>query len=372
MGVHSNNSATQVRDHTLMQTQVLIRRRHSVGILRRRGKLNSSRPSIRGRTNPSMQRSGYEVSRKAVATQLCSDVRAESLRRACHAPRWRPRLASWWRQGLTSVAHRFQKSAAASPGTVAHPTARLGIEDSIYTSHSRTLLPLVPCPNVTLALRNSLAALGGPSAMARIGLSASATLFELNVLISLPGAAAQPPHVDQLPRPGLSMGTLFLALQDTTADMGATVLFPAPPCAVAARCDWDAIRRQAGSAAAFGESFGPSGESDSAEAALVRHMHAEAAAEGQSLEPAAPSPWWQHSAAELGLGAPVAMELGAGDVMLVDYRTFHCGGANVSSKLRAQLYATFVEDRDPARASHTSHSLGPEMLERRYRLRDFL
>ena len=61
-----------------------------------------------------------------------------------------------------------------------------------------------------------------------------------------------------------------------------------------------------------------------------------------------------------------------GDAMLVDYRTFHRGGANVSSKLRAQLYATFVEDRDPARASHTSYSLGPEMLARGYRLRDFL
>jgi len=320
-----------------------------------------------------MLASGYEVSRKAVAAQLCCTIRAESLARACRAPRWRSKLASWWRQGLRTVAHRRENSTAASLGTAKTSVElSLRMEDSIYTSHSRTLVPLAPSPNVTAALRSSLAALGGSAAMARIGLSASASLFELNVLVSLPGAAAQPPHVDQLPRPGLSMGTIFLALQDTTADMGATVLFPAPPCEVAVRCDWNAIRRQAGSAVAFGESFDPSGESDSAAEALVRHMQAEAEAEGQSLERAAPSPWWQHSAAKLGLGAPVAMELGAGDAMLVDYRTFHRGGANVSSKLRAQLYATFVEDRDPARASHTSYSLGPEMLARGYRLRDFL
>ena len=95
------------------------------------------------------------------------------------------------------------------------------------------------------------------------------------------------------------------------------------------------IQCQAGSSAAFGESFDPSGDSDSAATALVRHLHADAAAGGQSLERAAPSPWWQHSATELGLGVPLAMELGTGDAMLVDYRTFHRGGANVSSHFRA-------------------------------------
>ena len=303
---------------------------------------------------------GYEVAAKAVASHLCGTIRAESLAQACSAPRWRPRLANFLRQGL------------ARRRTPESEVSLSRMEDSIYTSHSRTLVPLKPSVDVTAALHCALSALGGSAAMARVGLSASATLFELNVLVSLPGAAAQPPHVDQLPRCGLAMGTLFLALQDTTADMGATVLFPAQPCEVAARCDWAAIRRQAGSAAAFGESFDPSGERDTAAAELTRHMQAEAAAGGQRLSRAAPSAWWQHSAAELGLGAPVAMELAEGDAMLVDYRTFHRGGANVSSKLRAQLYATFVEDRDPARASHTSYSLSPEMLALRHRLEDFL
>jgi hypothetical protein len=244
------------------------------------------------------------------------------------------------------VAHRRENSTAASLGTAKTSVElSLRMEDSIYTSHSRTLVPLAPSPNVTAALRSSLAALGGSAAMARIGLSASASLFELNVLVSLPGAAAQPPHVDQLPRPGLSMGTIFLALQDTTADMGATVLFPAPPCEVAVRCDWNAIRRQAGSAVAFGESFDPSGESDSAAEALVRHMQAEAEAEGQSLERAAPSPWWQHSAAKLGLGAPVAMELGAGDAMLVDYRQLEAARPalrHVRRRSRPRACVTYV------------------------------
>eukprot|EP00964_Phaeocystis_antarctica_P074341 scaffold45699_cov75-Phaeocystis_antarctica.AAC.1 len=66
------------------------------------------------------------------------------------------------------------------------------------------------------------------------------------------------------------------------------------------------------------------------------------------------------------------MELDTGDAMLVDYRTFHRGGANTSSQLRAQLYATFVEDRDPASATHTSYSLSPEMLAMRHCLGDFL
>ena len=125
-----------------------------------------------------MLASGYEVSRKAVAAQLCCTIRAESLARACRAPRWRSKLASWWRQGLRTVAHRRENSTAASLGTAKTSVElSLRMEDSIYTSHSRTLVPLAPSPNVTAALRSSLAALGGSAAMARIGLSASASLF---------------------------------------------------------------------------------------------------------------------------------------------------------------------------------------------------
>ena len=83
----------------------------------------------------------------------------------------------------------------------------------------------------------------------------------------------------------------------------------------------------------------------------VVRQRAEAAEGGQSLSRAAPSPWWQHSAAELGLGAPVVMELAEGDAMVVDYRTFRRGGANVSSKLRAQLLRTACDSERRAMIS---------------------
>jgi len=196
---------------------------------------------------------GYELSRKAVEAQLCRSIRAESLTRACAEPRWRPRLARLVRQSLRTLAQRDRGRCKSESEASAS-----SMEESIYTSHSRTLVPLTPSPSVTAALRGSLAALGGSAAMARVGLTPAATLFELNVLVSLPGdnqptnlctcnatqclgeaatlrdpacnpimhagAAAQPAHVDQLPRSELAMGTLFLALQDTTAEMGATAL----------------------------------------------------------------------------------------------------------------------------------------------------
>lgn len=195
-----------------------------------------------------MLQCGYELSRRAVEAKLCRSIRAESLTRACAEPRWLARII---RQGLRTLARRDR-------GRCEPEASALSMEESVYTSHSRTLVPLTPSPSVTAALRDSLAALGGPAALARVGLTPAATLFELNVLVSLPGdnqptnlctcnatqclgeaatlrdpacnpimhagAAAQPAHVDQLPRSELAMGTLFLALQDTTAEMGASVL----------------------------------------------------------------------------------------------------------------------------------------------------
>lgn len=131
-----------------------------------------------------MLQRGYEVSHRAVEAQLCRTIRAESLSRACDAPRWRPRLASILGQGVRMLARRDR-------GRCEPEVSVSRMEDSMYTSHSRTLVPLTPSPTVTSALRCSLTALGGPAAMARVGLSPSATLFELNVLVALPGAAVQ-------------------------------------------------------------------------------------------------------------------------------------------------------------------------------------
>ena len=118
-----------------------------------------------------MLQCGYELSRRAVEAKLCRSIRAESLARACAEPRWLARII---RQGLRTLAQRPEASASS-------------MEESVYTSHSRTLVPLTPSPSVTAALRDSLAALGGPAALARVGLTPAATLFELNVLVSLPG-----------------------------------------------------------------------------------------------------------------------------------------------------------------------------------------
>ena len=124
-----------------------------------------------------MLQCGYELSRRAVEAKLCRSIRAESLTRACAEPRWLARII---RQGLRTLARRDR-------GRCEPEASALSMEESVYTSHSRTLVPLTPSPSVTAALRDSLAALGGPAALARVGLTPAATLFELNVLVSLPG-----------------------------------------------------------------------------------------------------------------------------------------------------------------------------------------
>ena len=124
-----------------------------------------------------MLQCGYELSRRAVEAKLCRSIRAESLTRACAEPRWLARII---RQGLRTLARRDR-------GRCEPEASASSMEESVYTSHSRTLVPLTPSPSVTAALRDSLAALGGPAALARVGLTPAATLFELNVLVSLPG-----------------------------------------------------------------------------------------------------------------------------------------------------------------------------------------
>ena len=72
----------------------------------------------------------------------------------------------------------------------------------------------------------------------------------------------------------------------------------------------------------------------------------------QLLLPPVASPWSKFSPSELGLGEPLTLELRAGDVVLMDYRCFHRGGANTSEDLRCVLYATFASEGD-----HHSYSL---------------
>lgn len=222
----------------------------------------------------------------------------------------------------------------------------LGLEQRLHEGvdggpHGRVLVPLAPDDDaVAGVLRSALAAVGS-DAFAEAGLSKDTLLVELSVLAVVPKAAAQPPHLDVLPRDGLSMATLFVPLQDVSAANGATVLYPAPPDEVASRRDWATLQK------GTDRTFSPDGTED-ADAAAVQ-------AEAAGFLPPVASPWARFSEVDLGLGKPECVEMGAGDALLMDYRCFHRGGANASGDLRCVMYATFSEDA--AGGDHLSYSM---------------
>ena len=170
--------------------------------------------------------------------------------------------------------------------------------------HGRLLIPVSPdTPFVASALRAAFQGLGGEAAARQAGLTPAAWLVELAVLVALPGAAEQPPHLDVLPRDALSMATLFLPLQETTAANGATVLYPAPPSEVAARCDWDAMQRGAGGGRTFSaDGTDTADDTVGAAEARMRAEFAEDAAASAGLSMPVSSPWTRFSKPALGLG----------------------------------------------------------------------
>jgi len=267
-----------------------------------------------------MRRSGYVVKRLAVAPVACAAIRRNSLARARapEQPAWRKWL------GLDKPLHE-------------------GVDGG---PHGRLLIPLAPDDDgVGDVLTKALAAVGR-DAVADAGLSEDALLVELSVLAVLPKAAAQPPHLDVLPRDGLSMATLFVPLQDVSERNGATVLYPAPPAEVSRRRDWARLHKNEE------RTYAPDGAEDDDAAAV------QAAASG--LLPPVASPWSKFSPSDLGLGAPVCLEMSVGDVALMDYRCFHRGGANASEDLRCVLYATFSNEGD-----HHSYSVDASAQTRR-------
>jgi len=262
-----------------------------------------------------MRASGFMVKRLAVAPSACTAVRSTALAQA-RAERQAPAWRKWL--GLETRLHE-------------------GVDGG---PHGRLLVPLAPDDEtVAGVLRSALAALGTDT-VAAAGLSKDALLVELSVLAVVPKAAAQPAHLDVLPRDGLSMATLFVPLQDVSAANGATVLYPAPPAEVASRRDWAALQKG-------NRTFSPDGTEDD-DAATVQ-------AEAAGLLPPVASPWARFSEVDLGLGTPRSMEMSAGDALLMDYRCFHRGGANASEDLRCVLYATFSEDA--AGGDHLSYSM---------------
>ena len=273
-----------------------------------------------------MRRSGYVVKRLAVAPQAVATIRRNALAQAREPP------APAWRKWLGLERGRHE-----------------GVDGG---PHGRLLIPLAPDDDgVGDVLTKALAAVGR-GAVADAGLTSKALLVELSVLAVLPRAAAQPPHLDVLPRDGLSMATLFVPLQDVSESNGATVLYPAPPSSVAARRDWTALHKE------NERTYSPDGAADDEDPAAIQ-------AEAAGLLPPVASPWAKCSPSDLGLGEPLCLEMRAGDVALMDYRCFHRGGANVSEDLRCVMYATFASEGD-----HHSYSL--EASKQTRRLGEFL
>ena len=268
-----------------------------------------------------MRRSGYVVKRLAVAPSACAAIRRNALAQA-REPR-----APAWRKWL-GLEKELKEGVDGGP-------------------HGRLLIPLAPDDDgVGDVLTKALAAVG-TDAVADAGLAEDAVLVELSVLAVLPRAAAQPPHLDVLPRDGLAMATLFVPLQDVCSNNGATVLYPAPPSSVAARRDWARLHKNED------RTYAPDGAEDTNDAASIQ-------AEAAGLLPPVASPWSRFSPSELGLGEPVCLEMSVGDVALMDHRCFHNGGANVSDEVRCVMYATFSNEGD-----HHSYSLESKAQTRR-------
>ena len=273
-----------------------------------------------------MRKAGYVVKRLAVAPSACAAIRRNALARA-RAP-----TAPAWRKWL-GLEKNLKEGVDGGP-------------------HGRLLIPLAPDDDgVDDVLTKALAAVGR-GAVADAGLSEDALLVELSVLAVLPKAAAQPPHLDVLPRHGLAMATLFIPLQDVCASNGATVLYPAPPADVEKRRDWARLHKE------NERTYSPDGAADDEDPAAIQ-------AEAAGLLPPVASPWAKFSPSELGLGAPVCLAMNVGDVSLMDYRCFHRGGANASDDLRCVMYATFANEGD-----HDSYSL--EASKQTRRLGEFL
>ena len=268
-----------------------------------------------------MRKSGYVVKRLAVAPQAVATIRRNALAQAREPP------APAWRKWL-GLEKELKEGVDGGP-------------------HGRLLIPLAPDDDgVGDVLTKALAAIG-EDAVADAGLTSKALLVELSVLAVLPRAAAQPPHLDVLPRDGLAMATLFVPLQDVSERNGATVLYPAPPAEVSTRRDWTALHKE------NERTYSPDGAADDEDPAAIQ-------AEAAGLLPPVASPWSKFAPSDLGLGAPVCLELKAGDVALMDYRCFHRGGANASEDLRCVMYATFSNEGD-----HHSYSVDASAQTRR-------
>ena len=279
-------------------------------------------PPLAAHASPKMDADGFELARGAVRGALCAELRGEVLRQAEAERRS-------WRLWLDGMLGRLG----------------LGRARPIRAARHRQHVALRLTPTVEAAVSAAASALVGGGAAGRGGLSSGAKLVELSAMISRPGAARQDAHTDVPPQTRRAGATLWVALQDVDRSMGPTAVHGGSVAELAARVDWAALEARAAAAAALGKTFAPDGEpaelSDSDYDADGAHKVAAGAAAGEA-----------GGAAEgavatgvdgLGLREAVAVEMGAGDAMLLDLRTFHFGTRNASGATRVQLSATFRE-----------------------------
>jgi len=281
-----------------------------------------------------MQTAGFEAFQSVVPSQVCARLRRTVLSEAAELQR---QEASW-----------VGKAVGAWRRVVGSPAAQRAVRSPEHRVH----VPLLLTEDAREALATAAQGLHARGAWTRAALGPGARLVELSAMVALPGAAAQHPHTDVPPHSPLRLCTLWVALQDVDKAMGPTVIFPEAPACLAARVDWAAVQRAAGSSAEQRRPlvFSADGEVESdfvdgAEEAPARSATISGLNTGDTSSCAAGGV--PRSTEELGLAEPVAVELRVGGVALMDCRAFHYGGANKSSVPRALFSATFQgEDED--------------------------
>jgi hypothetical protein len=173
-----------------------------------------------------MQSRGYEIARRAAPPALCHELR----RTALLAAREQQREAASWLAALRRLTGAV-KANNARP--VRAPERRVHVMMPLCM-HVRAVLSAALCP------ANGL----GDAALS-CGLSHSARLVELSVMVALPGAVDQASHTDVPPHTKQRMATLWVALQDVDQALGPTMVYPSNPAELAARIDWAALQREA-------------------------------------------------------------------------------------------------------------------------------
>ncbi|CAL1173683.1 unnamed protein product [Cladocopium goreaui] len=262
--------------------------------------------------------------RNVLRPELCAALRAEAV--AMLEEVSRPSLSAFW--------HQLQRWLL---DPVREPKARHILRAPLTSAVQEALGPL--------AQRANELELNG------------ARLVELNYTISQPGAPAQAPHSDISPLQSVPrIVTFWAALQDTDLAMGPTVIWPSSH-----RLARDFIRKLP--------------EELQKPRVVPEYMYVEGQLQAVSrkgqpiLEEQLEEERQQSAEAAAALlnaitasGPKEFMAMATGDVVAMDCRVFHQGGANISSKTRVLFNASFqVDDVERSESTDSLHELSPKI-----------